>query len=110
MLIRFLTKHSIFDAYNISLNGVIGYTVPIFPTLNLTPVLFVGVATIPLGDMKSTNTELAATLSGGILSPFTENVHIGIFGGIDHVQGEKGDNWEHQDRLWISVSIGNKLF
>lgn len=60
---------------------------------------------IPVSDTETEN-QSAVTIAGGVLMNNWDNVDIGLIVGIDHIGGNKGDNWQYEDDPWISIMIG----
>ena len=93
----------------LNLGGGIGYSLGIFG-LRLTPVAFVGLATISLGDVNSSvETQVGITYGGGFAFSLSKTYQIGLIVGADRLTGAVSREWPFQGEAWLSFGIGYKF-
>ncbi len=85
----------------------IGYT---FKSVALEPTILFsgGLTTIPINDINSNDIDTKLGISGvlGVTIEPADKFQIGFFVGVDHIGGTTGDNWRHEDDIWLSFGIG----
>jgi len=96
---------------NFDISGAIGYSWGVSGGFTITPTAFVGLATIALTDVNSTEVETRLGLTGGLGLAFTisANFQIAFIGGADLLTGSIAEEWPYQMKPWISVGIGYKF-
>ncbi|MDU9047605.1 MAG: hypothetical protein Q3M30_02060 [Candidatus Electrothrix sp. Rat3] len=67
-----------------------------------------GMTQVSVSDISTAEVEAASGISYavGAVWSVTDTFDIGLVAGIDHVSGEAGDKFEHQDDVWWSFAIG----
>jgi hypothetical protein len=67
-----------------------------------------GLAKISVSEVGTdkVETEDGLTFAIGYNLEITDVFDIALIVGIDHLSGSKGDDWEFQDKAWISFAIG----
>ncbi len=67
-----------------------------------------GISQISVSQIGSEEieTETGLTAAFGINFEIDTNWDIAFLVGVDHLSGDKGDNWKYQDKAWFSFGIG----
>lgn len=93
------------------ISGAVGYSKSISGGPTITPVAFLGLAAIALGDTNSSEVETRVGLTGGLGFSFTisANFQIAAMGGVDLLTGSIAETWPYQNKVWVSVGIGYKF-
>lgn len=71
------------------------------------------VATAGLADISTSRigsedveSKLGLTYGAGAMFQLKRNWQIGLVVGRDHLSGDEGDSWRHQDKTWWALAIG----
>jgi len=91
-----------------TLGGFIGYNQRWLFGVHTVLVGAAGVSMIATQDInsKSLENKTGLTLAVGMTMPIEKSFQAGFFFGADHIGGRSGEEWGHDDKLWISLSIG----
>jgi len=91
-----------------TLGGFIGYNQRWLFGIHTILVGAAGVSMIATQDInsKSLDNKTGLTLALGMTMPIEKSFQAGFFFGADHIGGRSGEEWGHDDKLWISLSIG----
>lgn len=67
-----------------------------------------GISQISVSEIGSENIETETGLTGavGINIEIDTDWDVAFLVGVDHLSGDKGDNWQYQDKAWVSFGIG----
>jgi hypothetical protein len=120
--IRFGNGGSIYSAYEENLNfGLtfgLKYTIPSTKPQSINLLGLIGATSVNLDSVaikdpkfyssKITSTK-AVSVGAGLVYQYS-SFQVGLFVGIDHISGELGRQWKHQDRPWLGIGIGVALF
>lgn len=120
--IRFGNGGNTYSAFeenlNLGLTAGLKYTIPGTKEQSINLLGLIGLTSANLDSVafknpkfyssKITSTK-AVSLGIGLMYQYS-NFQVGLFGGIDHISGELGRQWRHQDRLWMGVAIGVALY
>lgn len=63
----------------------------------------ISVSEVGTEDVES---ETGLTVAIGINFEIDKNWDVAFLFGADHLSGDKGDEWEYQDDIWVSFGIG----
>ncbi len=76
--------------------------------INVTFVATAGLTTIPISGVSSVESQNLAglTYGAGVILETIERFQVGLIFGADHLGEKDNPNWEYEDNLWISFSIG----
>lgn len=71
-------------------------------------LLSVGFSAIPIQDVNAddVDTKFGLTAAAGIIWHIKNDFQFGVILGLDHIGGNAGDAWVHNDDLWLSAGIG----
>jgi len=95
---------------NFDISSALGYSFGVIG-VTVTPVGFIGLATISLTDTNSVEVEthLGITYGGGVAVAFSPNFQLAFIGGADLLTGSIAERWPYQNKIWVSIGIGYKF-
>ena len=92
---------------NSTLGYYIGYAWEFRDLRFVFPLISAGLTPISItSDSNNTDTKLGVTGAIGIVLKHADSFQVGLIGGVDHLGGEVGDNFEYEDDIWVSFMIG----
>ena len=91
-----------------TLGASVGYIHTLLFGLPSALVVGGGISLISTQDInsKSPDNKAGLTIVGGLVVPIKEGFQLGAFAGVDHLGGEAGANWIHENAIWVSFGIG----
>jgi len=91
-----------------TLGAYVGYNQDWLFGLNTIIAASCGISTIATTDINSNSPENKAglTYAVGVALPIQKSFQIGLFVGADHIGGQAGRDWGHDDKPWVSLAIG----
>ncbi|MBB6111063.1 hypothetical protein SAMN05421821_11082 [Mucilaginibacter lappiensis] len=120
--IRFGNGGNTYSAFeenlNLGLTFGLKYTVPGTKEQSINMLGLIGVTSANLDSVAFKNPKFYSSkitstraISAGVGLMYQYSAfQVGLFGGIDHISGELGRQWRHQDRFWMGFAIGVSLY
>lgn len=77
-----------------------------FESVELISLLGISQVSVSEVETSDVETKQAITWAAGVSFEVAKDWDVAFLFGADHLSGEAGENWEYQDKVWLSFAIG----